>query len=103
MELFRLRPVPERLDHPDWAASVYRGECFVLAATERDARAAAAAAFVIATEVKPGVEPPLQPWRQRELVAVTVMEGLGDEPPPGVVMVPARAGVPASGLRRYEG
>lgn len=58
----------------DWNASTYKGEVFVRAESEHDARKQATLAFTIATERKLGKTTAVNPWSQGSLVSCESVE-----------------------------
>lgn len=69
MATFLLMPRAERLDDPDWEASLHAGPCTVAAPDETAARRYADSAFCLAVvEARPGRRPLASPWSQPRLV-----------------------------------
>lgn len=68
MPLFGLIPDPVHIHHPDWAASLHRGPCYVVAPDERRARlfAASALANPDAPLTDAGLRP-ASPWTRCQL------------------------------------
>ena len=90
MPLFKLRPVAENLDHPDWARSTHTAECQVRAANEREAREFAKAEFdIAASKPTPSALVPVNPWLNPDLVECKDVAHLGDMPPHGMVTIPS--------------
>jgi len=90
--LFRLSPITEHLDHPDWARSTYKGVCHVAADDEHKARRFVEMEFGIATGKDPGADVPTSPWLNPDLTECVTAASLGDEPPLGMVTIPTELG-----------
>lgn len=90
MPYYRLEPVAENQDHPDWKRrSTYQGVCHVVAETERKAREYANGEFGKATDKGPGERVPQSPWKQVDLVDCVEIANLsGPLPPEGMVLTP---------------
>jgi hypothetical protein len=69
MPVFSLRPLDHLLDDPAWAAVPYRGECWVTATDEDEAREAVSFRYAHARRAHAPC-----PWLQRRLVAVRRFE-----------------------------
>ena len=67
MPVWKLTPLD--LNHPEWRASVCRGEVFVRASSEHRAREIAGEAFGIATARIPGARTIMSPWEQAAVVS----------------------------------
>jgi hypothetical protein len=87
MPIFHLKPVPALLDDPAWANSLFKGECWVNAANEIEARRLASGRYEDARANIPGQSRGPGPWMQPRLVAVMRYEHppLGFDLPRGVV------------------
>ncbi|MBO0710798.1 MAG: hypothetical protein J2P47_05900 [Acetobacteraceae bacterium] len=88
MSIFHLKPIPGRLDDPHWRASPYRGECWVNAASEDEARGLASARYEDARQNIPGVSSGPSPWMEPRLVAAQreAEPSDGTDIPSGVVL-----------------
>jgi len=69
MPVFSLRPLADLLEDPDWRTIPYRGECWVTAADEAEARGVISVRYAHA---RASAAP--CPWLQRRLVAVELFE-----------------------------
>lgn len=74
MPIFILRPIDT--NDPSWKASTISQSVVIRAPSDIVARDAAVAAFAIATE-KSGCKPLLPPWRQENVVAVSMVSDVG--------------------------
>ncbi len=72
MKIWKLSVLNEESN--DWNASTYKGEVFVRAESEHDARMQATLAFAIATERKLGETTAVNPWSQGSLVSCEHVE-----------------------------
>ena len=71
MPVFRLTPIPECLEHPDWIRSTHTRECHVSVADCNEARRFAKGEFDIAAgKPAPGALVPNSPWLNSDLVTV---------------------------------
>jgi hypothetical protein len=68
MPLFRLDPLPDRLDDPCWTTSRLRSACVIEASTPTEARRRACGYFTLPCGAPPGLG---QPWLEEALVTAT--------------------------------
>lgn len=88
MPFFRLKPIANLTDDPDWRTSPYQGECWVNAASEAEARGLVSGRYEDAAANIPGRSRAPSPWQQERLVAVERYEAAPDgmDIPAGVVV-----------------
>lgn len=80
MPIFRLHPVVALLEDPGWGSSPYRGEVWVNAADEAEARGLASGRYEDARANIPGHSAAPSPWLDRRLVELETH----DEAPDGM-------------------
>jgi hypothetical protein len=89
MPLFRLTPVPARLLDPLWQSSQAPHElCYVAAANEQKARAAATKHFRMGLETPLSSEPSESPWQSSELTTCSEAAEVMRDIPTGFVYRP---------------
>jgi hypothetical protein len=86
--IFHAKPVLALLDDPAWGENSYRGECWVNAADETEARGLISGRYADATTNIPGIAAGPAPWMDPRLVHVVAMEAQppGMSIPNGVVL-----------------
>ena len=72
MALWKLIPID--VSDPSWAASSHRGIVIARAKDEADARAAAAKAFDLPSDFRPGQGMHFPPWKRATLVKIELLE-----------------------------
>jgi hypothetical protein len=74
MPIYKLEPVEKNLDHQNWEASSFRGDCIVRACSENKARQTAYGAFGMAVKRPPlGQKIPNNPWAHPDIVSISVL------------------------------
>ncbi len=73
MTIFHLKPVVGNLEHEAWSTSVFRGECWVNAEDEAEARGLASGEYQNGGVTIPGISEQASPWYDEALVAIQVV------------------------------
>ena len=88
MPKFKLTPIPENIDRPEWRYSREVRPVYVSAANEAEARELATLEFINMARSSPGEAlPDGRPWEHPDLVACREILEIGDPMPNGMVYI----------------
>lgn len=86
LKVFKLYPIAEHAEAPEWHASLYKGEVLVAAPNEGAARMCVTQKVWIATPFKQGEEVLYNPWNSARLVKCEEISDYTDLPDgPGII------------------